>query len=150
MAEDLDRVLADFLPETPGPLGMLLNSRGPLGWLAGLIERRHLELEAEDVAEGLKGVQAGEGAAALPASSLGGTVADRFRYLPKLPILVGTKWSICSIKALPVPEINTLPAPIRSLAWRARFPVRNGMGIGISRGWLEKKLAKSGLVRWLS
>ena len=43
-----------------------------------------------------------------------------------------------------------MPAPIRALAWRSRFPVRNGMGIGKSRGWLEIKLAKSGLIQWLS
>ena len=58
--QDLDQVLADFLPEPPGPLGPSLNSRGPFGWLGGLIERRHLEPEAEDAAEGLDGFQAGD------------------------------------------------------------------------------------------
>ena len=51
--EDLDEVLADFLPELPGPFGSLLYSEDPLGWLAGLIERHHLKPEAKDAAEGL-------------------------------------------------------------------------------------------------
>ena len=34
---------------------------------------------------------------ALPASSLGGAVAGRFLYFPKLPILAVTQWRICSI-----------------------------------------------------
>ena len=52
--EDLDEVLANFLPKPPRPIGSLLGSRAGLGWLAGLIKRRSLELKTEDAAEGFE------------------------------------------------------------------------------------------------
>ena len=80
-AEKLDQVLADFLLQPPGPLGALLNSRGPLGWLGRLIERHHLKPQAKDAAEGLKGVQAGGGAAAHVADRIG-AAGGKHRKLP--------------------------------------------------------------------
>ena len=107
---------------------------------AGLSEKHPLLAPAADLREKVHLPAGGPGAVGAvngrvrvtpaPPASLGGPVAGRFLYLPDPLILLATGRRICGINALPIPEIDTLPAPVpcRNRLWEghANLPPMSG------------------------
>ena len=122
-AEDLDEVLPDFVPEPPGPFGTLLDNGDLLGWRAWLIERRYLEPEAEDAAEGFKGIQTGRGASAHVADGIGAAGREQRKAA------VGDAGAVDEVeKALPEAYVRIRSSHAVSLSRTAAKPLSRAGG----------------------